>query len=56
MKVKRDDVSFKEYSCEILFRGKGPFSNSVSKSFLDHDVAAMTLQVNSEQIGLHTGS
>jgi hypothetical protein len=34
-----------EFDGEILFRGKGPFSNSVSKSFSDHDVAAMTLQV-----------
>ena len=41
----RDEVPFKEYDGEILFRGKGPFSNSVSKSFSDHDVAAMTLQV-----------
>ena len=40
-----DEVPFKEYNGDILFRGKGPFSNSVSKSFLDHDVAAMTLQV-----------
>ena len=30
---------------EILYRGKGPFSNSVSKSFPEHDVSAMTLQV-----------
>jgi|Transcript_6655 hypothetical protein len=41
----KDEVSLKEYDGEILFRGKGPFSNSVSKSFLDHDLAAMTLQV-----------
>jgi hypothetical protein len=41
----KDEVSLKEYDKEILFRGKGPFSNSVSKSFLDHDLAAMTLQV-----------
>ena len=42
----REEVPFKEFDGEILFRGKGPFSNSVSKSFLDHDVAAMTLQVS----------
>lgn len=45
-KKVRDEVPFKEFDGEILFRGKGPFSNSVSKSFSDHDVAAMTLQVN----------
>lgn len=30
---------------EILFRGKGPFSNSVSKSFLDHEIASLNIQV-----------
>ena len=43
--IVKDEVPFKEYDGEILFRGKGPFSNSVSKSFSDHDVAAMTLQI-----------
>jgi len=38
--------SCKECDGEILFRGKGPFSNAVSKSFPDSDdVAAMTLQI-----------
>lgn len=32
-------------SREVLYRGKGPFSNSVSKSFVDHRIACMTLQV-----------
>jgi hypothetical protein len=41
----RDEVPVREFEGEILFRGKGPFSNSVSKTFLEHDVAAMTLQV-----------
>ena len=30
---------------EVLYRGKGPFSNSVSKSFADHRIACMTLQL-----------
>jgi len=41
----REEVPYKEYDGDILYRGKGPFSNSVSKSFPDKDVQAMTLQV-----------
>lgn len=53
-KKVRDEVPFKEFDGEILFRGKGPFSNSVSKSFSDHDVAAMTLQVTTSTSSIYT--
>ena len=46
IQVRDDEVPVKEFDGEILFRGKGPFSNSVSKSFMDDDVNAMTLQVS----------
>ena len=35
----------KEFPGEVLYRGKGPFSNAVSKSFPDHIIASMTLQL-----------
>jgi hypothetical protein len=35
----------KDFLGEILFRGKGPFSNSVTKSFVDDRVASLTLQL-----------
>ena len=41
----RDEVPFKECNGEILYRGKGPFSNSVTRSFPEHDISGMTLQV-----------
>ena len=41
----REEVPYKEFDGEILYRGKGPFSNAVSKSFPDQDISAMTLQV-----------
>lgn len=34
-----------EFDCEIIYRGKGPFSNSVSKSFVCYDLASLTIQV-----------
>ena len=40
-----EEVPHKECDGDILYRGKGPFSNSVSKSFPDHNIAAMTLQI-----------
>ena len=41
----RDEVPYKEFDGEILYRGKGPFSNSVTRSFPEHDISGMTLQV-----------
>jgi hypothetical protein len=46
MKKNVDKMPKDEIDGEILLRGKGPFSNSVSKSFLYHDLASLTLQVN----------
>eukprot|EP01040_Poterioochromonas_malhamensis_P003788 gene3788-4047_t len=43
---KFDDIIPKsEINGEVLFRGKSPFSNSVSKSFLDEYVSSMTLHM-----------
>ena len=41
----RDEIPYKEFNGEILYRGKGPFSNSVTRSFPEHDISGMTLQV-----------
>jgi hypothetical protein len=40
-----DVIPRSEFGGEIIFKGKAPFSNSVSKSFFDHHVASMTLQL-----------
>jgi hypothetical protein len=37
-------------SKDVLYRGKGPFSNSVSKSFIDNRIASMTIQVHTSYI------
>jgi hypothetical protein len=34
-----------EFGEEVLYRGKGPFSNAVSKSFMDHCVSSLTIQI-----------
>jgi hypothetical protein len=34
-----------EFKEEVLYRGKGPFSNAVSKSFMNHCLSCMTVQV-----------
>lgn len=45
-RVKNLDVVPKsEIQGEIIFRGKSPFSNSVSRSFLDGDIASITLHM-----------
>jgi hypothetical protein len=40
-----DHIPKDEFDCEILFRGKGSFSNSVSKSFADTSMTQITIQV-----------
>lgn len=40
-----DIIPPSEIKGEVLYRGKSPFSNSVSKSFLDEYVASMTLHM-----------
>lgn len=40
-----DNIPQREFTDEIIFRGKGPFSNSVSKSFSDHNVSSINLQL-----------
>lgn len=40
-----DCVPKSEIQGEVLFRGKAPFSNSVSKSFLEGPLASMTLHI-----------
>ncbi|RYH29136.1 hypothetical protein EON65_09630 [archaeon] len=40
-----DNIPYSELQGEIVFRGKSPFSNSVSKSFVGDRVASMTLQM-----------
>lgn len=42
---RTEKIPSKEFDCEIIYRGKGPFSNSVSKSFLFYDLASLTLQL-----------
>jgi hypothetical protein len=34
-----------EFGEEVLYRGKGPFSNAVSKSFMHHCVSSLTIQI-----------
>jgi hypothetical protein len=40
-----DKIPLNEFSTRILFRGRGPFSKSVSKSFPGHDNFTLTLQL-----------
>lgn len=35
----------KEFDGDIIYKGKGPFSYAVSKSFVDGDIQSMTLQI-----------
>jgi len=35
----------KEFDGDIMYKGKGPFSYAVSKSFFDGDIQSMTLQI-----------
>ena len=44
-KSRYDKIPPTEFDGEILIRGKGPFSNSVSKSFEGHEISSLTLQV-----------
>lgn len=44
--ARLEKIPKSECDGEILFRGKGPFSNSVSKSFSGHDISSLTLQVH----------
>lgn len=41
----RDTIHVSEFNGEVLFRGKAPFSHSVSKSFNNHQVSSMTIHV-----------
>lgn len=34
-----------EFGEEVRYRGKGPFSNAVSKSFMDHCLSSLTIQI-----------
>lgn len=43
--TNRDKIPVKEFDCKVVFRGRGPFSKSVSKSFVGHELATLTLQV-----------
>ncbi len=40
-----DKVPVAEFDCEVLYRGRAPFSKLVSKSFVGHELATLTLQV-----------
>ena len=44
-KSKRCRASVGEEWEEIVFKGKGPFSNAVSRAFLDHHLSTITLQM-----------
>lgn len=41
----RDTIHVSEFDGEVVFRGKAPFSHSVSKSFNDHYVSSMTIHI-----------
>ena len=40
-----DKIHVSEFDGEVVFRGKAPFSHSVSKSFNDHYVSSMTIHI-----------
>ena len=40
-----DKIPPHEFNCTVLFRGRGPFSKSVSKSFVTNDMTMVTLQL-----------
>lgn len=40
-----DNIPKSECNCEVLYRGKGSFSNSVSKSFADIEMTSITIQI-----------
>lgn len=42
---KIDNIPKSEFGYEVLYRGKGSFSNSVSKSFADIEMTSITLQI-----------
>lgn len=46
----RDTIHVSEFNGEVLYRGKAPFSHSVSKSFTDRHVSSMTIHIPSYRI------